>query len=347
MFRPNIKSYITTRKGVQSTENPSYWIYTKKVYNNLKHLRKYTDNILLSVKSIPMVIDLLHSDLIRDLGIDSFNISNFNEAKRVKHFNISCKTISIFSPELSGTDLIELETFCYSFAEEVHIVFDSMEQYYEYKGHENNPCTKLLFRIDTSVIEHTSSKFGVSLSELSSIISELDGLHYHSTTDSIEPYQVFLEICSMYDLEIINLGGGQHRHKFTSFLKSNHYIEPGQYLFKDAINLVGKVKHVKAVDSYIQNHMHLITDISNLLHLQWSTKDHIKIGFSGSQEGFEIHTFDIHGPTCFNNDVIGHIMTKGFMPKKDDLIIIKGVSVYSIIHSHSFNGISIPPVYCV
>jgi diaminopimelate decarboxylase len=172
---------------------------------------------------------------------------------------------------------------------------------------------------------HSGSREGTVASKLSKVVDCLTMFSYNKLVPAY-----------------VNLGGAVPRRDlkaFESFLRLARslvgnavpmYVEPGEFLFDEAITAIGKVLDI-TVD---QNCTKVVVDLSAELHLRWSVPR-----FELTMADKKIRQI-ICGPTCYGGDIIS-VDQESLIDTiaVGDILRFSNVSSYSLAWNCSFNGI--------
>jgi len=202
------------------------------------------------------------------------------------------------------------------------------------------------------------SRFGVDLSELTPAMlssAKLSALHFHQGQEPFnrEGWIKAVEhigdlVRSVPEISQINLGGGfanltsdelgclieLARKKIPDRLL---YFEPGRWICGEAGKLLGRV-----TDCALFGQKAVVTStLSRDCHLRWQRRRfEINLHPMKESEATSCTELLIGGATCHEGDSIGHLVDGRWSVARGDLIVVNGVSGYSLSWNHGFNGIT-------
>lgn len=196
-----------------------------------------------------------------------------------------------------------------------------------------------------------NNRFGVESKLAEKYLKEIDTLgaihcHLSGIMNKKEDFLKMLDEVSKLIAPIkkkmkLNFGGGLSLLSFddlkeittkASQLFPDHqiYFEPGRWISKQCGIAVGRVV---ACERNI-----VTTTLSAACHLRWLDVD-AKMGFTSPGGNGTPITYNVYGPTCFENDRIGTLTMPIGSVEEGQLLVIDHVSGYSYGWNHAFNGV--------
>lgn len=215
----------------------------------------------------------------------------------------------------------------------------------------------LRVRLGELVPQHPS-RFGTSLADIEGNKLQrqnVTALHFHHGQEpfNLRALEVGIEHLSLLVKQVpgithVNLGGGfadlQEKDirgivvlAKKSFPAQTVVFEPGRWICGDAGLLIGKIAEINLQG----RRAHATTTISRDCHLKWQ-RDlfEIRIQALAGSAGLLCDEVVVGGATCSENDKVGTIHQRGLKISREDLVLVRGVSGYSVAWNHSFNGIA-------
>ena len=276
------------------------------------------------------------------------------------------KEVHTYAPAFSETEFDEILSYS------DHIVFNSFQQYNQFKDKVNNHPKQmevgLRINPEYSEIEvdmynpcFLHSRFGVTLENFEEDQLEgIDGLHFHTmceqNSDTLErTVQVVDEKFGKYikNMKWINFGGGHHITRpdydietlirSILFIKEKYgvqvYLEPGEAVALNTGYLVATV-----LDTLHNGMPIAILDTSAACHmpdvLEMPYRPEI-IGAGMPDE--KAYTYRFGGPTCLAGDVIGDYSFDQPLTPGDKLVFCD-MAHYSMVKNNTFNGVNLPSI---
>ncbi len=276
------------------------------------------------------------------------------------------KEVHTYAPAFSETEFDEILSYS------DHIVFNSFQQYRQFKDKVNNHSKQievgLRINPEYSEIEvdmynpcFSHSRFGVTLENFEADQLEgIDGLHFHTmceqNSDTLErTVQVVDEKFGKYltNMKWINFGGGHHITRpdydietlirSILFMKDKYgvqvYLEPGEAVALNTGYLVATV-----LDTLHNGMPIAILDTSAACHmpdvLEMPYRPEI-IGAGMPNE--KAYTYRFGGPTCLAGDVIGDYSFDEPL-KPGDKLVFCDMGHYSMVKNNTFNGVNLPSI---
>ncbi len=339
---------------------PCYVVDEAKIRENLSILKGVSDRtgakILLAQKAFSMfsLYPLIGSYLSGTAA------SGLYEAKLGKE-QMGGET-HVFAAAYRDDEFPEISRIC------DHIVFNSLSQFYKYRG--MAPLKKLGLRINP---EHSTqghaiydpcaanSRLGITADKLEGAdLNGVSGLHFHTLCEqNSDALEETLEAVQrkfgryLDTLEWINLGGGHHitrpdydilrlerailnlRDKYSLTV----YLEPGEAIALSAGSLETTVLDI------VNNGMDIaILDTSAACHMP----DVLEMPyrpplFSSGLPGEKAFTCRLAGPTCLAGDIIGdYSFDKPLVP--GDRLSFLDMAIYTMVKNNTFNGMRLPDI---
>ncbi|HJF32057.1 MAG TPA: carboxynorspermidine decarboxylase [Sporosarcina psychrophila] len=344
--------------------SPCYVVDEGLLIKNLEKLKSVVDRtgckILLAQKGFSMfsVYPLVGEYLN---GVTS---SSVHEARL--GYEEMGKEVHTYAPAFSETEFDEILSYS------DHIVFNSFQQYNQFKDKVNNHPKQmevgLRINPEYSEIEvdmynpcFLHSRFGVTLENFEEDQLEgIDGLHFHTmceqNSDTLErTVQVVDEKFGKYikNMKWINFGGGHHITRpdydietlirSILFIKEKYgvqvYLEPGEAVALNTGYLVATV-----LDTLHNGMPIAILDTSAACHmpdvLEMPYRPEI-IGAGMPDE--KAYTYRFGGPTCLAGDVIGDYSFDQPLTPGDKLVFCD-MAHYSMVKNNTFNGVNLPSI---
>jgi carboxynorspermidine decarboxylase len=276
------------------------------------------------------------------------------------------KEVHTYAPAFSETEFDEILSYS------DHIVFNSFQQYNQFKEKINNHPKQIEIGLrinpEYSEIEvdmynpcFSHSRFGVTLENFEADQLEgIDGLHFHTmceqNSDTLErTVQVVDEKFGKYikNMKWINFGGGHHITRpdydietlirSILFMKEKYgvqvYLEPGEAVALNTGYLVATV-----LDTLHNGMPIAILDTSAACHmpdvLEMPYRPEI-IGAGMPNE--KAYTYRFGGPTCLAGDVIGDYSFDQPL-KPGDKLVFCDMAHYSMVKNNTFNGVNLPSI---
>ncbi len=280
----------------------------------------------------------------------------------------------IYNPAFRAEDMPEILEIC------DHIVFNSIAQLRKFGPRARKAGLQVGLRINP---EHSTqeghaiydpcapgSRLGVTLEQFEaavkehgSILSLLDGLHFHTlceqNSDALEEtLNVFCQKFGKYlaDMKWVNFGGGHHitrpdydmvcLEKCISRMTSDYgllvYLEPGEAIALNGGYLYTSVLEIQPVVAGIRN---AILDTSAACHmpdvLEMPYRPPLRDSGQPQEKQF---TYRFGGPTCLAGDRIGEYSFDHEL-KEGERLVFEDMSIYSMVKNNTFNGMPLPSIY--
>lgn len=276
------------------------------------------------------------------------------------------KEVHIYSPAYKKEDFDEICEIC------DHIVFNSFEQWNQYKGRvkSSKKSIECGIRINPEYSEiktdiynpcFRNSRLGVTLANFKpGDLDGIDGLHFHTmceqNSDVLErTIEVIDKNFGQYigRMKWINFGGGHHITRpdydlqklirCVQYMKEKYdvevYLEPGEAVALNTGFLVAKVLDV------LHNGMDIaILDTSAACHMPDVLEMPYRPEIIGAKNPNElVCTYRLGGPTCLAGDIIGdYSFDKPLKP--GDILIFCDMAHYTMVKNNTFNGINLPSI---
>lgn len=274
--------------------------------------------------------------------------------------------VHIFSPAYVPEDFEEIIQIC------DHIIFNSFEQWKQYKGKLKQSGRKIecgirinpeYSEIETDIYNpcFENSRLGVTLENIGP--EELDGiggLHFHTmceqNSDTLwRTIQVVDEKFGKYlrGMKWINFGGGHHitrdDYDIETLIKSilfmmdkyglDVYLEPGEAVALNTGFLAAKVLTV------VKNGMEIaILDASAPCHMPDVLEMPYRPNIIGAgMPGEFAYTYRLGGNTCLAGDVIGDYSFREPL-KQGDRLVFCDMAHYTMVKNNTFNGVNLPSI---
>ncbi len=201
-----------------------------------------------------------------------------------------------------------------------------------------------------------TSRFGYPLEKLVAkdlAEQQITALHFHHGQEPhnrekfVQAIQLMSELArQVSQITHVNLGGGfaslslpeiQYVVQLAreAFPKQKLIFEPGRWVCGDAGLLLGYVQQL-VLD---EKRLVAMTSLSRECHLRWQ-REFFSVSFygMGAGEALEAQRVLVVGLTCSESDRIADIHTDVKIAE-GDVIIVSGVSGYSLAWNHQFNGV--------
>ena len=353
---------------IEELQTPCYVIDKRQLEENLKILREVADEagckILLAQKAYscydtyPLIAKYLDGTTASGLFEARLGAE---EMKKENH---------IFSPAYKDEDMEEITRIC------DHIIFNSVNQLKKYKKYCLDKGVSIGIRINpefSTQEDHeiydpcaSGSRLGITLSTLenalkedASLLSGVDGLHFHTLCEQgAEPLRNTLEVVYknfgkyLKNMKWLNFGGGHHItrddynrellikciNEAKSLFDVEVYLEPGEAVALNAGYSVTTILD-KTTSGDTTN---LILDISAACHMP----DVIEMPyrpplFTSGEAGEKKYTYRLGSCTCLAGDIIGDF---SFDEEKNigDMLIFGDMAIYSFVKNNTFNGMPLP-----
>jgi len=349
---------------LQKLPSPCWLLNEKKLNENLILINTIREEsgakILLALKGYALwkSFPLLQSYL------NGCCASGLHEAK-LAHETFQ-KEVHTYSPAFKEEEIKEIAQISH------HIVFNSITQFTKYskKVKGINSELSLGLRINPEYSESPKeiynpcglySRLGTTLTNFdSSILSELDGLHFHAlceqSADALENVLIHFEEKFgkyIHQMKWINFGGGHHItrkgydvDKLISLIKTfknkydvEIYLEPGEAIGWETGTLITTVLDI------IHNGIDIaILDSSAEAHMPDTIIMPYRAEVKGSGEANEkAHTYRLAGNTCLAGDIMGDYSFDTPL-QIDDKVIFEDQMHYTMVKATTFNGIKLPSI---
>lgn len=206
----------------------------------------------------------------------------------------------------------------------------------------------------------TAAVFEKYISDNSDILSQVDGLHFHTlceqNSDDLEKtFRAFEDKFGkyLYQMKWLNMGGGHHitradydRELLVSLIKEIRrkygvevYLEPGEAVALNAGYLVSEVLDI--VDNGIRT---LILDASAACHMPDVLEMPYRPPLKDSGEaGEKKYTYRLSSYTCLAGDIIGDYSFDSEL-QAGDRLYFEDMAIYSMVKNNTFNGICLPDI---
>ena len=349
-------------------KTPAFVYDERIILQNIQRLENISNKagceLLYSIKSLsePNILKVINP------YVNGFSTSSLFESKLAFEIAGDREKIHIVSPGLNADEIIEISKYA------KHITFNSVEQ--------AKSLTKILNDAEINYIGHIRvnpqislitddkynpcrihSKLGVPIDELKKSCKELkniSGLHFHNNCEGIElnsllnvVNKIILELGDwLKDLKYINIGGGYFFHLISDvqpFIDSVSVLkelglkvstEPGGTVTKTAGKLHSKVTDVfKSGDINVAILNASVNHLPEVYEFQYSPDIDEQI-----ENGK--YRYLIAGPTCLAGDLFGYYEFDSPL-EIDSPITFDKVGAYSMVKSHTFNGVNIPSIYSI
>lgn len=319
-------------KSFSRYQQPCYVLDIKKFKENLIRYKGH-DNFmtLFSVKicPIPKILNMAST------YVKGYDIANHKEFELLKNIDLKNKTISICGTAYDHNDV---QKILKRQIKKLIMVVDNVPQYLKLKPFLKRKNVYFMTRISETMIDKKYiSHYGLTYGCVGRKEKFL-GYHIHisrtSGLRSVKNYFKFYKSCIKdTHCTTINFGGAQHYYDWFTLKskldkKIDYIIEPGQPFFIDSFYAVGNIISFKQNQKY----KILISDLSDLCHMQWSRYKSFYTKHSGS------NMIKIYGPTCCSEDIHGII--KGNFAKilRTKKVIFSNVNPCSFGLQSTFNG---------
>ena len=361
-------NYPELKEAFEVLKTPCYVIDEAKIEENCKILKGIMDEtgakILLAQKAFsgfyfyPLIGEYLAGATASGLFEARLGAE---EMKKENH---------IFSPAYKDEDMEEITRIC------DHIIFNSVNQLKKYKSYCLDKGVSIGIRINpefSTQEDHeiydpcaSGSRLGITLSTLenalkedASLLSGVDGLHFHTLCEQgAEPLRDTLEVVYknfgkyLKNMKWLNFGGGHHItrddynrellikciNEAKSLFDVEVYLEPGEAVALNAGYSVTTILD-KTTSGDTTN---LILDISAACHMP----DVIEMPyrpplFTSGEAGKKKYTYRLGSCTCLAGDIIGDF---SFDEEKNigDMLIFGDMAIYSFVKNNTFNGMPLP-----
>jgi carboxynorspermidine decarboxylase len=302
--------------------------------------------------------------------VNGFAASSLFEARLAREILGEEQKLQLTSPGLRGDELETLLSLCDG------ISFNSLSQWARYKkntygrvtcGLRVNPQLSFVKDIRYNPCG-THSRLGAPLEQINQVLSSepealagIEGIHFHTNCDATD-WSPLLKIVQHLDAHIpgllrqcrwINLGGGyllEEKTDLSGFrdavqLLQNKYgleviIEPGAGVVRDTCCLVAQV-----VDVLVSDGMQIAVLDTTVNHMP----EVFEYQFSpdvvdDKSEGR--YCYMLTGATCLAGDVFGEYAFDTPLAVGSK-VTFTGVGAYTLVKSHTFNGVNLPAIYAL
>lgn len=353
---------------IEEISTPAYVLDEKKLIENLEilnHVQERTGcKILLAQKAFSMFYEY---PLIGKY-LYGTTASGLYEARLGREE--MDKENHIFSPAYRESEMDEIADIC------DHVVFNSFSQLRRFQdrcrgkagiGLRVNPeCST---QGDHAIYDPcapgsrlgiTASAFEEELRRNPQILSEVEGLHFHTlceqNADDLETTLLAVEEKFgkyLKQMKWLNMGGGHHITredydverliKCILHMKEAYdleiYLEPGEAVALNAGYLVTEVMDI--VENGIKT---LILDASAACHmpdvLEMPYRPPLK---DSGKPGEKMYTYRLSSCTCLAGDIIGdYSFDREILP--GDRLYFQDMAIYSMVKNNTFNGIGLPAI---
>jgi len=349
---------------IDKLPSPCWLLKEKKLVKNLQLIDNIREQsgakILLALKGYA----LWKSFPLLQPYLNGCCASGLHEAK-LAHETFG-KEVHTYSPAFKENEIEEIATLSH------HLVFNSSSQLKQYakKAKKTNPSLSLGLRINPEYSESPKeiynpcglySRLGTTLTNFdSSILSELDGLHFHAlceqSADALENVLIHFEEKFgkyIHQMKWINFGGGHHITrkdydvskliKIIQTFKQKYdvevYLEPGEAIgweTGDLITTVLDVVHngidIAILDSSAEAHM------PDTIIMPYRAD---VVNASNAKE--KAYTYRLAGNTCLAGDIMGDYSFDTPL-NIGDKVIFKDQMHYTMVKATTFNGIKLPSI---
>lgn len=276
------------------------------------------------------------------------------------------KEVHIYAPAYKEEEFDEICEIC------DHIVFNSFEQWNQYKSRVKNSEKSIecglrinpeYSEIETDIYNpcFKNSRLGVTLSGFKTgDLDGIDGLHFHTMCEqNSDVLERTIEVIDknfgqyMGKMKWINFGGGHHitrpdydLHKLVQcigYIQGKYdvevYLEPGEAVALNTGFLVAKVLDV------VHNDMDIaILDTSAACHMPDVLEMPYRPEIIGAKRPNEsVYTYRLGGPTCLAGDIIGDYSFDHPL-KPGDRLVFCDMAHYTMVKNNTFNGINLPSI---
>ena len=356
----------------QEINKTPYFIYDlNKVNEKVNFLHQIINGlrckIIYSVKASPLY------NILRELEaqVDGFSVSSLFESKIVIEACSKKKDIHFVSPGIRGDQWNSILNNVN------YLIFNSLEQisFFEKKLGKNQSYG-IRVNPEVSFIKnkkydpcHEFSRLGVLIGQLkekiskdSSFFKKISGIHLHTNCESRDLSQLtdtFLRIKShlrddLNRFQWINLGGGYLFNESSNFslfhelldeISQNYnflnvIIEPGSFFVGDSGCLVSSV-----IDLFQRKGKNIAILDTTINHLPEVFEYQYEPDIFGHQKEYK-NEYILAGCSCLAGDIFGTYYFKDKL-ELGSKIIFQNVGHYSLVKSHTFNGINLPDIYCL
>lgn len=327
-----IKDFIAFNRDV------ALYFDLAKIEERLKLLQRHSDDhlkFIFPVKSFP------HQDVLKLAGkyCAGFDISNQNEYDLIREY---LKSDSIL---WSSGPYVWEGTISHPLIKDIQ-----------------NPERAIVgvsksLRVNADAVDESlKSRFGYGIDKLNQLDLKglgIEAIHLHHGVEKMS-FKMFKAIILKLSealkndesIKWINLGGGftflsdeevEELLKLVkvSFPKKQIVFEPGRWLTNGAGFCIGRIKEIVPREDIT----YVISSISRDCHLKW-LNGALKLDFIAAGYGERKHfqRISVTGPTCYEGDKLCELESSQGLTL-EDLIIIGGISGYSLAWNTSFNGI--------
>ena len=352
-------------------KNTPYFIYNlNRVNEKAKFLRQIISGldckILYSIKALPLY------NILRELEaqVDGFSVSSLFESQLVTEACSIKKDVHFVSPGIKKDQWDSISKNL------THLAFNSLEQFSSFeKKLRKDQSYGIRINPEVSFIKdrrydpcYEFSKLGVPLGQLkervskdSSFFKKINGIHLHTNCESrniSHLTETVLKIEShlgdnLNRFKWINLGGGYLFDESTNLsllkellyeMKKNYnfheiILEPGGFFVGSSGYLVSSV-----IDLFQRRGKKIAILDTAVNHLPEVFEYQYEPDVLGHHPEYR-NEYILAGCSCLAGDFFGTYCFKERL-NLGSKVIFRDVGHYSLVKSHTFNGINLPDIYC-
>lgn len=302
--------------------------------------------------------------------LDGFAGSSLFEIQLAKEILGEGQKVHFTSPNLRDDELEALLSLCDG------ISFNSLSQWARCREKASGRVTcglrvnpQLSFVMDARYDPcRPHSRLGAPLEQIKHILSSeqgvlagIEGIHFHTNCDATD-WSPLLKIVEHLDTNIpsllrqcqwINLGGGyllEERTDLSAFQEAvlflqNEYgleviIEPGAGVVRDTCFLVAQV-----VDVFVSDGMQIAVLDTTVNHMPEVFEYQFSPDVMGDKNEGR-YCYMLTGATCLAGDVFGEYAFDTPL-EVGSKVTFTGVGAYTLVKSHTFNGVNLPAIYAL
>ncbi len=302
--------------------------------------------------------------------VDGLAASSLFEAQLAREILRDGKTVHVTNPGLRDDELEPLLSLCNG------ISFNSLSQWARCRERAFGRVTcGLRVNPQLSIVKDVrynpcrpQSRLGAPLEQIKQVLSSdpgvlagIEGVHFHTNCDATD-WSPLLKIVQHLDAHIpsllrqcrwINLGGGYLLEENTDLsafreavqLLQNKYeleviIEPGAGVVRDTCFLVAQV-----VDLFVSDGMQIAVLDTTVNHMPEVFEYQFSPDVMGDKNEGR-YCYMLTGATCLAGDIFGKYAFDTPL-EVGSKVTFTGVGAYTLVKSHTFNGVNLPAIYAL